>query len=71
MKPKIFLIIGLLMFFVMAVFLYYVASHPELTLPSFLTAKYIFYKLYIIIMALSFVTAIVLKVMNKAKRCGK
>lgn len=70
MKPKIFLIIGLVMFLIMVVFLFYAANHPEVGTPFSLSlgVTHMIYKLYVVIMALSFVVAIVLKVMNKVKK---
>ena len=71
MKSKVFLIIGLSMFAFMTLFLLYAANHPTGSFPWPLTTTYQIYKIYIGVMVLSFLSAIVLKVINVLKHKAK
>jgi hypothetical protein len=68
MKPKTFLIIGIAMFVFMFAFLFYAVNHPEQHFPWSSKVTYAIYKTYIAVMGLSFLLAIVLKLIGVLKK---
>ena len=67
-SPQIFAIIGLLMFAFAVDFFYYAINHPEKNFPWSNEVTHIIYITYLAVMGLSFLSAIVLKIVHVLKK---
>lgn len=68
MKSKTFAIIGFVMLAVAIIFFFYAINHPTLGFPWPLKVTHTIYKTYLTIMGVSFLTAIVLKIVEITKK---
>lgn len=68
MKSKLFLIIGLVMFFLMLAFLFYAANNPQGHFPWSFSVTHTIYRIYIILMIGSFLVSAVLKVIKNIRK---
>ena len=64
MKAKPFAIIGTVMLVIAIVFFFYAINHPEGNFPWSYETTWIIYKTYLSVMALNFLTAIIIKIIK-------
>ena len=67
MKPKVFAIIGTVLFLVFCVLFFYAINHPTLSLPWTHEVTWIVIYSWLSVTALAYLTAIVVKVANAVK----
>ena len=68
MKSKTFAIIGFIMLAIAVIFFFFAINHPEFGFPWSLKVTHTIYKVYLTVLGVSFLMAIVLKIIEVTKK---